>query len=63
MGPFFTVLVLLIAAVLVGYVAGHPPGRVAPTAAATDKPAAATPAAPKVIPANPVSEVPTTEQH
>jgi hypothetical protein len=60
MGYFVMVFVLLIAAAGLGYVAGHPPGRTAPTTAVTAKPAKPTPpAAPKVIPANPVTDVPT----
>ena len=59
MGYFVMVFVLLIAAAGLGYVAGHPPGRTAPTTAVTAKPATPAPAAPKVIPANPVTDVPT----
>jgi hypothetical protein len=59
MGYFLMVFVLLIAAAGLGYVAGHPPNRTAPTTAVT-KPVTPTPsAAPKVIPANPVTDVPT----
>ena len=58
MGQFLLVLVLLIAAGGVGYVAGHWSTRPAPAAAAADKPATPPPA-PKVIPANPVTDVPT----
>ena len=39
MGYFVMVFVLLIAAAGLGYVAGHPPGRTAPTTAVTAKPA------------------------
>ena len=60
MGYFVMVFVLLIAAAGLGYVAGHPSGRTAPTTAVPAKPANPTPpAAPKVIPANPVTDVPT----
>ena len=59
MGYFVMVFVLLIAAAGLGYVAGHPPGRTAPTTTVTAKPATPAPAAPKVIPANPVTDVPT----
>jgi hypothetical protein len=43
MGYFVMVFVLLIAAAGLGYVAGHPPGRTAPTTAVTAKPANPTP--------------------
>ena len=60
MGQFLIVFVLLIAAAGLGYVAGHSPNRTAPATAVTNKPAAPTPpATPKVIPANPVTDVPT----
>ena len=59
MGQFLMVLVLLIAAAGVGYVAGHSSTRPASAAAVTAKPATPGPAAPKVIPANPVTDVPT----
>jgi hypothetical protein len=62
MGYFVMVFVLLIAAAGLGYVAGHPPGRTPPTTAVTAKPATPAPAAPKVIPANPVTDVPTNPQ-
>jgi hypothetical protein len=57
MGQFLMVFVLLIAAAGVGYVAGHSSTRPVPAAAASDKPATPAPAAPKVIPANPVTDV------
>jgi flagellar basal body-associated protein FliL len=60
MGYFLTVFILLIAAAGVGYVAGHGPNRPAPATAATAKPVTPPPPpAPKVIPANPVTDVPT----
>jgi hypothetical protein len=58
MGYFLTVFILLIAAAGVGYVAGHGPNRPAPATAVTAKPVTPPPAAPKIIPANPVTEVP-----